>query len=135
MVRSIATGPLGLTRRHVEILLPQPRDHVVSQGIGNGRLVSTGDNPPDANFPAGSTSWHWRMPEPVGAYLVENSIGSFDWSERAGGNGVLYYEAQDSNISAARKALNKNAMKTLSKASPVKAANFTPCFAFCSNNA
>src|SRR3954447_23660574 len=78
--------------------------------IGNGRLVSTGDNAPDANFPAGSTSWHWRSPEPVAAYLVENSIGSFDWSERAGANGVLYYEAQDSGIAAARKALNKTAM-------------------------
>jgi hypothetical protein len=78
--------------------------------IGNGRLVSTGDNAPDANFPNGSTSWHWRSPEPVAAYLVENSVGSFDWSERAGANGVLYYEAQDSNISAARKALNKLAM-------------------------
>ena len=78
--------------------------------IGNGRLVSTGDNAPDANFPGGSTSWHWRSPEPVAAYLVENSVGSFDWSERPGANGVLYYEAQDSNITAARKALNKLAM-------------------------
>ncbi len=78
--------------------------------IGNGRLVSTGDNAPDANFPDGSTSWHWRSPEPVAAYLVENSIGTFDWSERAGANGVLYYEAQDSGIAAARKALNKVAM-------------------------
>src|SRR5262249_1012420 len=37
--------------------------------IGNGRLVSTGDNAPDANFPDGSTSWHWRSPEPAGACL------------------------------------------------------------------
>jgi hypothetical protein len=78
--------------------------------IGNGRLVSTGDNAPDANFPGGSTSWHWRSPEPVAAYLVENSMGSFEWSERVGANGVLYYEAQDAAISATRKALNKTAM-------------------------
>jgi Peptidase family M1 domain len=78
--------------------------------IGNGRLVSTGDNPPDANFPNGSTSWHWRSPEPVAAYLVENSMGSFEWSERVGANGVLYYEAQDAAITPARKALNKLAM-------------------------
>jgi hypothetical protein len=78
--------------------------------IGNGRLVSTGDNAPDANFPGGSTSWHWRSPEPVAAYLVENSMGSFEWSERVGANGVLYYEAQDSAITPARKALNKLAM-------------------------
>jgi hypothetical protein len=78
--------------------------------IGNGRLISTGDNAPDANFPGGSTSWHWKSSEPVAAYLVENSIGSFDWSERQGGNGVLYYEAQDSAIDPTRKALNKVAM-------------------------
>ena len=78
--------------------------------IGNGRLVSTGDNAPDANFPNGSTSWHWKSSEPVAAYLVENSIGTFDWSERVGGNGVLYYEAQDSGIADARKALNQTAM-------------------------
>jgi hypothetical protein len=78
--------------------------------IGNGRLVSTGDNAPDANFPGGSTSWHWRSPEPVAAYLVEDSMGSFEWSERVGANGVLYYEAQDAAISATRKALNKTAM-------------------------
>ena len=78
--------------------------------IGNGRLISTGDNAPDANFPDGSTSWHWKSPEPVAAYLVENSIGSFDLNERVGGDGVLYYEAQDSAITAARKALNKLSM-------------------------
>ena len=78
--------------------------------IGNGRLVSTGDNPPDANFPDGSTSWHWRSPEPVNAYLVEDSVGTFEWSERQGANGVLYYEAQDSGIADAQKAINKTAM-------------------------
>ncbi len=79
--------------------------------IGNGRLVSTADNAPDANFPDGSTSWHWRSPEPVAAYLVEDSIGTFDWSERPGANGVLYYEAQDSGITPdSQKAINKTAM-------------------------
>ncbi|WP_028058034.1 M1 family aminopeptidase [Candidatus Solirubrobacter pratensis] len=78
--------------------------------IGNGRLISNGDNAPDANFPGGSTSWHWKSSEPVAAYLVENSIGSFDWNERVGANGVVYFEAQDSAIAPARKALNKVAM-------------------------
>jgi peptidase M1-like protein len=78
--------------------------------IANGRLISTADNAPDANFAGGSTSWHWKSSEPVAAYLVENSIGTFDWSERQGANGVLYYEAQDSGIADARKALNKTAM-------------------------
>jgi hypothetical protein len=78
--------------------------------IGNGRLISNADNAPDANFPGGSTSWHWKSSEPVAAYLVENSIGSFDWNERVGANGVVYFEAQDSAIAPARKALNKVAM-------------------------
>jgi hypothetical protein len=78
--------------------------------VGNGRLVSTGDNPPDPNFPDGSTSWHWKSPEPVAAYLVEDSIGTFDFSDPISANGVLYYEAQDSGIDAAQKALNRKAM-------------------------
>jgi len=78
--------------------------------IGNGRLVSSGDNAPDANFPGGSTSWHWKSSEPIAAYLVEDSIGSYELSERTGGNGVVYYEAQDASIAASRKALNKVAM-------------------------
>ena len=43
--------------------------------IGNGILVSSRHNKPDANFPAGSTSWHWKMTSPVASYLVENSVG------------------------------------------------------------
>jgi Peptidase family M1 domain len=78
--------------------------------IGNGRLISTGDNAPDANFPGGSTSWHWKSSEPIAGYLVENSVGSFDWNERVGANGVVYFEAQDSAIVPDRKVRNKAAM-------------------------
>ena len=78
--------------------------------IGPGRLVSSGDNAPDANFPAGSTSYHWKSSEPIANYLVENSVGNFDYSFRAGANDVVYFEAQDAAITAARKALNKVAM-------------------------
>jgi hypothetical protein len=35
----------------------------------------TSVNAPDANFPAGSWTWHWHSPEPIANYLVENSIG------------------------------------------------------------
>ncbi len=78
--------------------------------IGPGRLVSSGDNAPDANFPNGSTSYHWKSSEPIANYLVENSIGNFDYSFRMGANDVVYFEAQDSAIDLARKALNKVAM-------------------------
>ena len=78
--------------------------------IGPGRLVTSGDNAPDANFPAGSTSYHWKSSEPIANYLVENSVGNFDYSFRTGANDVVYFEAQDSAIAAARKVLNKVAM-------------------------
>ena len=75
--------------------------------IGPGRLISSGDNAPDANFAGGSTSYHWKSSEPIANYLVENSVGNFDYSFRTGANDVVYFEAQDSAIAAARKALNK----------------------------
>ncbi|WP_081686092.1 M1 family aminopeptidase [Candidatus Solirubrobacter pratensis] len=78
--------------------------------IGPGRLVGSGDNAPDANFPDGSTSYHWKSSEPIANYLVENSVGNFDYSFRDGANDVVYFEAQDSAIDPARKALNKVAM-------------------------
>jgi hypothetical protein len=78
--------------------------------VGPGRLISSGDNAPDANFPNGSTSYHWKSSEPIANYLVENSVGSFDYSFRTGANDVVYFEAQDASIADARKALNKLAM-------------------------
>jgi hypothetical protein len=32
--------------------------------IGNGMLISTVANPPDAHFPGGSTTWHWQSAGP-----------------------------------------------------------------------
>jgi hypothetical protein len=78
--------------------------------IGPGRLVSSGDNAADANFPAGSTSYHWKSSEPIANYLVENSVGNFDYSFRDGTNDVVYFEAQDAAIDPARKALNRVAI-------------------------
>jgi hypothetical protein len=78
--------------------------------LGNGRLVSTTINAPDANFATGSRTFHWRSPEPIASYLVENSMGYYDLNERLSPSGVVYYEAQSSDIPAATKANNKAIM-------------------------
>ncbi len=68
-------------------------------------------NPPDANFPAGSVTWHWHSPERIANYLVENSIGAYNLSARTSPtSGVQYWEAQASTITAAKQATNKTAM-------------------------
>jgi hypothetical protein len=80
--------------------------------IGNGELVSRLTNLPDANFPGGSTTWHWHSPEGIASYLVENSIGSYDLSVRLASSGIQYYEAQDLGIAKNRAAANKTIMDT-----------------------
>ena len=78
--------------------------------IGNGELVSQLVNLPDANFPGGSTTWHWHSPEGIASYLVENSIGSYDLSVRLAPSGIQYYEAQDLAVPKNRAAANKAIM-------------------------
>ena len=78
--------------------------------IANGELVSQTTNAPDANFPGGSTTWHWHSPEGIASYLVEDSIGSFDLSERLATSGIEYYEAQDSSIPKRQAAANQAIM-------------------------
>jgi hypothetical protein len=78
--------------------------------IGNGELVSQLVNLPDANFPGGSTTWHWHSPEGIASYLVENSIGSYDLTERLSSSGIQFYEAQDLAIPRNRAAANKAIM-------------------------
>jgi hypothetical protein len=78
--------------------------------IGNGALVGFTDNLPDPNFPGGSRTWHWHSPEGIAAYLVENSVGAFDLTERLASSGILYYTAQGSSIIASRKATNQTTM-------------------------
>jgi hypothetical protein len=80
--------------------------------IANGELIGFSSNPPDADFPGGSTTWHWHSPEPIASYLVESSVGGYDLSERLGGDGVLYYEAQASSLSGVQKSENKAIMDT-----------------------
>jgi hypothetical protein len=78
--------------------------------IANGELVGFSANLPDANFPGGSTTWHWHSPQPIASYLVESSVGAYDLSERLGGQGILYYEAQASGLTAEQKVENKAVM-------------------------
>jgi hypothetical protein len=78
--------------------------------IANGELVSQATNLPDANFPGGSTTWHWHSPEGIASYLVENSIGSYTLNVRLSPTGIQYYEAQDSTIPKQTAAANKAIM-------------------------
>lgn len=74
--------------------------------ISAGELISTQTNPPDANFPGGSITWHWRSLEPVASYLLTNNIGDFDLTRQTV-DGINYYWAVPSSISVGRKAKDK----------------------------
>ncbi|RKQ91576.1 peptidase M1-like protein [Solirubrobacter pauli] len=78
--------------------------------ISNGRLIGFTDNAADALFPGGSRTWHWKSPEPIANYLVENSIGNYEMTERVSPSGTVYYTAQAAGISATRKVSNKAVM-------------------------
>ncbi len=86
--------------------------------VGPGRLISSADNAPDANFPGGSSSYHWKSSEPIANYLVENSVGSFDYSFRTGANDVVYFEAQDSSASRRRARRSTSSRWTSRRTSP-----------------
>jgi Peptidase family M1 domain len=78
--------------------------------IANGELVSQTTNGPQPGFPGESTTWHWHSPERIASYLVENSIGSFDLTERLAASGIQYYEAQDSAITDGQATANRAIM-------------------------
>jgi len=78
--------------------------------IANGDLVSTRQNAPDANFPAGSVTYHWHSAATIASYLVEDSVGNYTFSTRLGSDGITYKEAQDSSISATQQAANQAVM-------------------------
>ena len=73
--------------------------------LANGILEGTRTHPADARFPRGSVTWHWHSAAPVASYLVEDSVGSFDLTERTV-SGMPFYQAQASSLSAAQKAKN-----------------------------
>jgi hypothetical protein len=83
--------------------------------LANGRLISDAMNAPDANFPAGSRTLHWKSPEPIASYLVENSMGYYSLEESLPKSGVIYYQSQAQGISDANKTSNKAIMDTQDK--------------------
>ena len=78
--------------------------------LANGILRSERHNAPNSQFPHGSTTWHWHMASPVPSYLVENSVGHYHLTERTAPNGVHFYQAQASSLSAARRKANRAIM-------------------------
>ena len=79
--------------------------------LANGVLISRTRHSPDAGFPHGSVTWHWHSAAPVASYLVEDSVGRYTLTERTADNGVKYYRAQASSLSAARQKQNLAIMK------------------------
>jgi hypothetical protein len=77
--------------------------------LANGILEGSRRHPAGARFPHGSVTWHWHSAAPVASYLVEDSVGRFDLSERTV-RGTKFYQAQASSLSAARKAKNRAIM-------------------------
>lgn len=78
--------------------------------LANGILRWKRHHAPNSQFPRGSTTWHWHMASPVPSYLVENSVGHFNLTERTAPNGIHFYEAQASSLSAARRKANRAIM-------------------------
>jgi aminopeptidase N len=77
--------------------------------LANGILQGTRHHRADKNFPHGSVTWHWHSAAPVASYLVEDSGGSYDLSERTV-DGIRFYQAQASSLGTARKAKNRAIM-------------------------
>lgn len=78
--------------------------------LANGKLMSTTNHGPDSEFPAGSVTYHWASGAPVASYLVEDSVGNYTLTSRKASDGLTYFEAQDSSISAAQQAANQAIM-------------------------
>ncbi|MBE7187807.1 M1 family aminopeptidase [Jatrophihabitans endophyticus] len=79
--------------------------------LANGILGSEQHHSPDAQFPHGSTTWNWHMASPVPSYLVENSVGRYHLNERTSADGIHFYEAQASSLSAAKRKANRAIMR------------------------
>jgi aminopeptidase N len=78
--------------------------------LANGVLISRVRHAADAEFPHGSVTWHWHSAAPVASYLVEDSVGSYTLTERTARNGVRFYQAQATSLSAARQRQNRAVM-------------------------
>jgi hypothetical protein len=77
--------------------------------IANGVLVSVRHNRPSHEFPGGSVTWNWHSAAPVASYLVEDSVGRYRLTQRKV-NGIRFYQAQDTAISAAQQTKNRAIM-------------------------
>jgi hypothetical protein len=74
--------------------------------LANGQLKSVTKQGPSSQFPAGSVTYHWDSGAPVASYLVEDSVGNYNLTSRRASDGLTYYEAQDTSISAKQQAAN-----------------------------
>jgi aminopeptidase N len=74
--------------------------------VANGKLKSVTHHGPDARFSRGSATFHWHSRAPIASYLVENSVGHYTLTSRVGSDGIRYYQAQDTSISAAQQQKN-----------------------------
>ena len=77
--------------------------------IANGELVSVQRHGPSRQFPGGSVTWNWHAGMPVASYLVEDSVGNFSLTSRVV-NGIRFYQAQDTAISAKQRQKNQAIM-------------------------
>ncbi len=73
--------------------------------IANGKLVSVRHNGASKQFPGGSVTWNWHAGMPIASYLVEDSVGNFSLTSRVV-NGIRFYQAQDTAISAKQQKKN-----------------------------
>ena len=78
--------------------------------LANGQLKSAVHHGPSSQFPAGAVTYHWSSGAPVASYLVEDSVGNYSLTSRRASDGLLYYEAQDTSISAKQQAANQKIM-------------------------
>ncbi len=73
--------------------------------VANGVLVSVQRHGPSREFPGGSVTWNWHAGMPVASYLVEDSVGNYTLTSRVV-DGIRFYQAQDTAISAAQRKKN-----------------------------
>ena len=73
--------------------------------VANGKLVSVQHHPASREFPRGSVTWNWHADMPIASYLVEDSVGNYRLTARTA-DGITFYQAQDTSISAARQQKN-----------------------------
>src|ERR1700744_3233021 len=74
--------------------------------LDTGKLKPAPHHGPSSQFPAGSVTYHWDSGAPVASYLVEDSVGNYSLTSRRASDGLRYYEAQDTSISAKQQAAN-----------------------------